>query len=43
MSPEQATGELESTAGATFTGWRCVLYEMLTGEPPFTGFHDAGR
>ena len=37
MSPEQATGERPSTAAATSTRWACVLYEMLAGEPPFTG------
>ena len=37
MSPEQATGE--QTVGATTDIYAlgCVLYEMLVGEPPYTG------
>jgi hypothetical protein len=37
MSPEQATGD-RSVGSATDTyALACVLYEMLVGEPPFTG------
>ena len=37
MSPEQATGD-QTTGPATDTyALGCVLYEMLVGEPPYTG------
>jgi tRNA A-37 threonylcarbamoyl transferase component Bud32 len=37
MSPEQATAEKEITARSDVYSLGCVLFEMLTGNPPHTG------
>ncbi len=37
MSPEQATGDHAIGPASDVYSLACVLYEMLVGEPPFTG------
>jgi hypothetical protein len=37
MSPEQATGDAHVGPATDIYALGCVLYEMLVGEPPYTG------
>ncbi len=37
MSPEQATGSADLDGRSDIYSPACIVYEMLVGEPPFTG------
>jgi len=37
MSPEQAAGEMNLSGASDIYSLACVVYEMLTGQPPFSG------
>ncbi len=39
MSPEQAMGERELTPRSDVYALGCLTFEMLAGDPPFTGQH----
>lgn len=41
MAPEQARGDKEITAATDIFSLGCVVYECLTGQPPFGGEHVA--